>query len=123
MLQGFPTTFTTPTLQPTQQLLSLKVLAGAEAEVEETSGGKEWELQVWERGCPLGGARQGCGWGRGTGGADGRNPRRVGNEDGARNGHYWGSAEAQDATILDLRAVLEKTAEKGEKSRRALRIS
>lgn len=54
--------------------------------------------------------------------AEGKHGRREGNEGGARRGHYWGSAEAQDATILDLRAILEKT-EKGEKSLRALRIS
>lgn len=55
--------------------------------------------------------------------AEGRHGRREGNEGGARRGHYWGSAEAQDATILDLRAILEKTAEKREKSLRALRIN
>lgn len=30
-----------------------------------------------------------------------------------REGRYWGSAETQDAAVLDLRTVLEKTAERG----------
>ncbi|MGE9806642.1 hypothetical protein ACQP3L_39400, partial [Escherichia coli] len=31
-----------------------------------------------------------------------------------RKRHYWGNAEAQDASILDLHAVLEETAERSE---------
>lgn len=41
MSQGFPTPFMTPTLQPTQQLLSLKVLAGAGAETKVRRLGRE----------------------------------------------------------------------------------
>lgn len=65
MSQGFPTPFMTPTLQPTQQLLSLKVLAGAGAEtkVRRLGRSKEWELEVWEHQYPIGGALRGCGWG------------------------------------------------------------
>lgn len=79
-------------------------------------------MGVWGRGYPLGGALLGWSWDwapgrqvqkRGT--AEGQG-RRAGSE-----GHYWGRAEAQDAAILDLHAVLEKMAENGKKSRRALR--
>lgn len=28
---------------------------GAEAKVRRLGGGKEWELEVWKGGCPLGG--------------------------------------------------------------------
>lgn len=74
---------------------------------------------MWGGGCPLGGALLAWSWDwapsrqvqkRGT--AEGQG-RRAGSE-----GHYWGRAEAQDAAILDLHAVLEKM---GKKSRRALR--
>ena len=74
---------------------------------------------MWGGGCPLVGALLGWSWDwapsrqvqkRGT--AEGQG-RRAGSE-----GHYWGRAEAQDAAILDLHAVLEKM---GKKSRRALR--
>lgn len=41
MLQGFPAPFMTPALQPAQQLLSLKVLAGAGAEAK-VSGEAGW---------------------------------------------------------------------------------
>lgn len=39
--------------------------------------------------------------------------REAGKRRWGQEGHYWGSAEAQDAAILDLSAVLQKTAERG----------